>query len=158
MKIEIKLIRERMKRVLLLIVIVFFNACSLTTGAKPEISITNVQFANVTLFETSADFTIRIQNENPYEMTFEGAKHNIYLNGINVGKGLVDSSFSVPKLGTTTQTVKIHLSNISLARNIQKLVDSKEFDYKIESTLFKSGGFGLSNINITETGQFKSLY
>jgi LEA14-like dessication related protein len=147
-----------MKRFILIFILFFLNSCSLNSGAKPEITIADVKFSGVTLFETSADFTVRIQNENPFELSFEGAKHNIYLNGINVGTGLIDNSFTVPKLGTTTQTVKIHLSNLSLVRNIQKLIDAKEFDYKIESTLFKSGGFGLNNLNVTETGTFKSLY
>lgn len=147
-----------MKRILIIIILVLCSGCSLSTSAKPDISIVDVQFANVSVFETNADFTIRLQNENPYDLDFSGAKHNIYLNGINIGKGLINNSFSIPKLGTTTQVVKIHLSNLSLVRNLQKLIESKDFDYKIESTLFKSGTLGLSNVNITESGNFKTLY
>ncbi len=148
-----------MKNCFLIVFALLFSACSfLNRGEKPEISIVDVKFSEMSVFETSANFTVRIQNSNPFEMNYEGAKYNIYLNDINVGKGLVDNSFTVPKLGSITQDITIRLSNLSLIRNIQKLVDANQFEYKIESVLYKSGSLGLASVDITETGSFNTKY
>lgn len=147
-----------MKKILLIIILMQLCCCSLTTGTRPDISLVDVEFSNASIFETSANFTIRLQNENPYQMDFDGAKYNISLNNINVGKGLVDQNFTIPKLGSVTQTVTIHISNLSLLRNVQTLIDAKNFEYRVDATLFGKGGLGLNNININQSGSFKARY
>lgn len=140
---------------LLFLICISFSACSLSGGnIKPAVSIVDVQFSDLSLFEIGADFTVRVQNENPVELSFEGATHNIYLNGVNIGKGLVNESFNVPRLGTATHKVKIHVSNLSLIRNMQDFINAREYDYRIDSVLYRSGGFGIRRYNISESGRF----
>lgn len=144
-----------MRNLLATLFILFFAGCSFAgTGEKPEVSIVDVQFGDMSVFETTANFTIRVQNENPFALKFEGAAHNIYLNGINIGKGLVSEPFEVPRLGTSTHNVKIHLSNLTLIRNLQELMDAKAFQYRVDSTLYRPGVLGLSNVKVSESGQF----
>ena len=146
-----------MRKALFFIFIVFVSSCSGRAGIKPDVNLVDAQFSDVTLFETTADFVIRISNENPEPIVIDGASHDIYLNGVHIGKGLVDDKIEIPRLGTATQRVKVRISNLSLIRNMEDLIQSKNFDYKIDSTLYVPGSFGLSTYRVSQSGHFDGL-
>lgn len=145
-----------MKNISFALIILIVSSCSLNSARKPDVSIVDVRFTNATLFETTADFTVRIANPSSDELSLDGAAHDIYLNGIHVGKGLADDKINIPRLGSTTQTVSVHISNLSLLRNIQDLIDAKSFDYKIDSTLYVASLLGLSNYHVVQGGHFEN--
>lgn len=144
-----------MRNLIVLALLTFFSGCSLLSGTKPDVSIVDVQFSDVTLFETTADFVVRITNENPEELIISGASHDIYLNDIHIGKGLSDKKLNIPRLGSATQEVKVHISNLSLISHIQSLIDAKNFDYRIESTIYLDDALGLSRYHVNESGHFE---
>jgi LEA14-like dessication related protein len=115
--------------------------CSCRTGPGPAISLVNVRFAEATAFETTATFTLRLSNETPEPMQLDGGVHKIYLNGLYVGEGLNSDTLDLPRLGTATQEVTVHLNNIGMATRIKPIIESRSFDYRIKSLLYgKSPG------------------
>ena len=79
---------------------------------------------------------IRLSNEAPEARQFTGSAHKIYLNGLYVGKGLSDEAITVPRLGTVTQDITVHLSNLALAARLKSVIEGKRFDYRIQSTFY----------------------
>jgi len=99
----------------------------------PSVSLINLRFEDVTPLETTAVFTLRLSNESPQPVEIEGEVHKIYLNGLYLGKGLSDQKLEVPRLATVTHEVKVHLSNLALATRIKSIIETKTFEYRIES-------------------------
>ncbi len=99
----------------------------------PSVSLINLRFEDATALETTATFTLRLSNESPQPVPLEGEVHKIYLNGLYLGKGLSDQKVEVPRLGTVTHEVKVHLSNLALATRIKSILETKSFEYRIVS-------------------------
>jgi LEA14-like dessication related protein len=131
-----------MKRVsfLLMVLAVWLAGCSGTPG--PSVSLVSVHFQAATALETTATFTIRLSNDAPEARAFTGSAHKIYINGLYVGKGLSDTNISVPRLGTVTQDITVHLSNLALATRLKAIIEAERFDYRVISTFYGQGAFG----------------
>ena len=96
----------------------------------------NVRFTQATAFETTATFTLRLSNETPEPLQLDGGAHKIYLNGLYVGEGLSGDTLDLPRLGTATQDVTVHLSNLRMVTRIKPIIESKSFDYQIKSVVY----------------------
>ncbi len=64
--------------------------CTALHLVPPDVSLVDLEFTDLTLFETSGVFTVRLSNENPEPLAVEGGVYNLYLGGKKVGKGLSD--------------------------------------------------------------------
>jgi len=118
----------------LALLIVLLLLCGCGGGASgPSVSLVNLRFEEATALETTATFTLRLSNESPEAVQIQGEVHKIYLNGLYLGKGLNDKKMEVPRLGTATHEVKVHLSNLALATRIKSIIETKSFEYRIVS-------------------------
>lgn len=129
-----------MKTSLALLAATLLAGCSFHQG--PSVSLVNVRFQDATVLETTATFTLRLSNENPEPVNFNGGVHKIYLNGLYIGKGLSSANVTVPRLGTVTNDVTVHLSNLLLATRLKPIIEAKEFDYRITSRFYGDSTFG----------------
>ena len=109
---------------------------TLDSTVPPEVSLVDLRFENLSLFETTAVFTLRITNENPFPLVVDGAVHKIALNGHNVGKGLSNARLEVPRLATATDQVTVHIGNLPLLLSAMDISQSSEVDYSVSSTLY----------------------
>jgi len=124
----------------LFLVSLFFAGCSLfDTGPKPDVTIVNAIFTDVNLFETGMEFTVKVTNHTPQPLVIDGAVYHIYLNGIDVGTGSSGELLEIPRFGSANQTVRVGLSNLSMMGNLRSIIESKKFDYKIESEFYMKG-------------------
>jgi LEA14-like dessication related protein len=107
--------------------------------------------------EAAVVFTVRLQNATPQAVTLTGAAHKLYLNGVYVGQGLSNERVEVPRLGTTTADLTVHLSTFRLARAFYGVYRSQQADYRIVSTLYgdrsnfrtrKEGSIDLHGLNL----------
>jgi LEA14-like dessication related protein len=119
---------------LLAFLAVFLGGCQTVPG--PAVSLVNLQLTQSTAFETTAAFTLRFSNESPEPMQLTGGVYKIYVNGLYVGEGLSGEPLDLPRLGTATQEVTVHLSNLRLATRLRPILESKSFDYRIRSVLY----------------------
>jgi LEA14-like dessication related protein len=101
-----------------------------------SVSIVNVQFREATLFETTVVVTLRVNNETPDALALDGAVHKIYFDGRLIGTGLSGERLEVPRLASGTQTVSVHLRNITMALRFRSIVESESVEYKVTSDFF----------------------
>lgn len=110
--------------------------CGCRTFEPPTVSLVNAHFTQATIFETTAEFTLRLNNATPEGLILSGAAHKIYLNGLCVGDGLSNAEIEVPRLTSATQQVTVHLSNLVLATRLKPIIESRSFDYRIQSIFY----------------------
>ena len=129
-------------------------ACSLFGGTnKLDVTLVDLQFEGVTLFETSANLQLRINNPNDTPVTIDGSTHEVYVNGLYLGRGTSDEMVTVPRLNSATQSVQVKLSNLSMIGKLQSLLESKGFDYSIESAFYVKGNLGRWKVTTKEAGE-----
>lgn len=119
-----------------------------STGDAGGVSVrlANLQFTGATAFETTAVFTIRVQNETASPIRLKGAVHRVTLNGLKIGDGVTNQELEVPALSSVTQDVEVHFSNLRMATRIRGLMESQVFDYTLDSTLHGVGMFGSTRV------------
>ena len=110
------------------------------TAPRFNVSLVNVQFTDATVLESTATFTVRVNNESPESLRIDGAVHRIYLNGLYVGEGLSNETVEVPRLTSGTQRVAVHLNNILMATRVKPILETRAFDYRIKSLPYTKAG------------------
>ncbi len=153
-----------MKRIIQLasvvaLVIVASSCATIDSGAGGvQVSLVNLSARAATVLETTMMFTIRLDNENPEPIRLSGAVHKIYINGSHVGQGVLNEEIEVPRLSSTTQTFTAHLRNLSMASRIRGLIESKRFEYRIDSVLYGASGnrrMRVSNSGVLDLNDLK---
>ncbi len=119
-----------------------------STGDSGGLSVrlANLQFTGATAFETTAVFTIRVQNETASPIRLKGAVHRVTLNGLKIGDGVTNEELEIAGFSSTTQEVEVHFSNLRMATRISGLMQSQVFDYALDSTLHGVGMFGSTRV------------
>ena len=107
-----------------------------------DVNVVNLAGGNATLWETEAVVTVRLQNATPNDITVSGAAHKLYLNGTYVGQGLSSETVVVPRLGTTTQNVTVHLKNFTVLRKVLGMQEARTASYRVMSTIYGAPGGG----------------
>ena len=122
----------------------------------PSISFVNLNIEKVALLESDIRVYYRLTNEEAKSIDYSGASFKLYLNDEYVGKGLNKSNVKLSPLEEKSDSVIIHVSNISLITEIQPLIESGKFRYKLEGRFVSpssinsvysedEGGFTLPN-------------
>ena len=117
------------------------------------VSLVSIRPVQTSLFETSAELTLRFANESPRPLTLAGSTHRLYVNGTYVGRAITNEKVTIPQLGTMTQTLTAHLENLTLMKKAQELGTVPTVNYRIESRLHASGEQGGGTMAATSTGQ-----
>lgn len=142
------------KYIPVLIVCLSVAGCATLQLAPPEVTLVDLEFTDLTMFETTAEFTVRLANENPDPLNVDGGVFRLYLNGIKVGKGLSSEAVEVPGLGTATQKVVLYVNNVALVSRLASLMDNPVLNYQIKSRLFLETSYGRRRINFENSGTF----
>lgn len=105
-----------------------------------SVALADVRLEEATLWETTAHFKLRLENGTPDALGFEGGVFKIYLKGTFIGQGLTGEPIDLPRFGTVTRDVVVHLRHLSVARDIRRIIEERRLDYQIEGTLFQRVG------------------
>ena len=145
-----------MKRaaILLLTTLMATGCASLGPMTPPDVALVDIQFTDVTVFETSGEITVRLSNENQEPLAIDGAVFKLFLNGREVGKALFSERMEIPRLGTSTQQVALHVSNVALVARLAQMLEQPELDYRIRSKLFVERPYGTRRVKSDHHGTF----
>ena len=129
--------------------------CS-TMGSMEQFDVTlsNLNFTEVTVFETTLVAKLRITNPNPEAFTIEGGSFKLYLDDKKVGTGTTSESFTVERLDSYVVDVTFHINNASALLRIKDIIETKdnELSYGVRGGLFTQGAFGTKKLKIEKTG------
>ena len=128
--------------------------CTTLGLVPPDVSLVSLELGDVTLFETSGTFTVRLANENPEPLAVEGGAYNLYLGGLKVGKGLSDQRIEVPALGTATVEVELFINNLAVATRLRSMFETGVVDYRIKAKIYLRGAYGRRALTVDREGSF----
>ena len=119
----------------------------------PDVTLVDIKFEDLTLFETSGTFTVRLSNENPDPLAVDGAVYKLFLGGQKVGRALSDARVEVPRLGSTVYEVDVFINNVALVTRLLTLGQDKGLDYTIKGKLYVERPYGLKRMRFSRDGR-----
>jgi LEA14-like dessication related protein len=137
---------------LLLAAPLLLAACHAAPQALPEVSLVDVRIGDVKVLESTVRVTVRLANPNPDPIVVDGGVHKLYINGVYVGDGFVKDRVEVPRLDSITQTVSVHVENLLLLSRLRPDIESRSFDYRLDSTLYVEGA-GSHGARVSKEGR-----
>jgi LEA14-like dessication related protein len=137
----------------LLATLLTFSGCALQTVPGPDISLVDAEFVDVTLLETEIEFTIRLHNQTPTELTVNGAVYRVTLNKREIGSGSTGERLVIPPFARDEHRVRIALSNWGFINQIKTLVEAKRFDYDLDAQFYLDRA-GLRRARTEHSGRF----
>jgi LEA14-like dessication related protein len=123
----------------------------------PEFTVSDLQFGQMTVFETSATVQIRVDNPNPFPLQLHGGVHRLYINDVYLGRGFDRSTVTIDQLSTTTRPVEVHISNMALITQMQDIVLRPELSYRIESVFYRDSIGGRFEVEDSGSIEFDGL-
>lgn len=144
-------------RLCLMISITVFSVlgCSTMGSHEPlDVTLSNLNITEVTMFETTLVAKLRITNPNPEPFAIEGGSFKLYLEDKKVGTGTTSESFTVERLDSYVVDVKFHINNASALLRLKDVIETKdnEVSYGVHGGLFTQGAFGNRKLKVNKTG------
>lgn len=134
--------------------LVTLSGCaSLEPFTAPEVTLVDLRFEDLTVFETSGTFTVRLSNENPEPIVVDGAAYKLYLGGLRVGEALSDQRIELPRLGSTVYDVDVFINNVALVARLVTLGQERGLDYTIKGKLYVERPYGLRRLRFKRDGR-----
>lgn len=144
--------RKAIQPLLIALVAGTFAGCTTTLPNEPALSLVDLRIGKLTLLESDATVTLRIDNENPVPIPVQGAGVELDLDGSSVGRGVTNQAFEIPAFSSTTQAVPIHLDNLSAVRKIAAAVQNKRVAYRVKANLYTAPESKLGKLRLSHEG------
>jgi LEA14-like dessication related protein len=128
-------------------------ACAwLRPAIRTDVSLVGVRITDVDVFQTSAVFTVRIDNEEPFPVVVDGSVHRIAIDGREVGKGMLPDRIDLPRLSSVEIEVPVQISNVAVIGRIRSAIEHRSFFYRIDSTLYALWEGRSREVDVTREG------
>lgn len=132
---------------------VFLLGCASMGGEPPQVTLTNLEVVDATMFETTFKATVRITNVQPDPIEAKGMAVKLYLGGIKIGTGTSPEILQVPGLGSATTTLTLHVNNVAVLTRIKPVLDTRVIDYAMKGKLYVSRRWGTSSLKLQGAGR-----
>ncbi len=130
--------------------------CASTPSDPPlEVAVINLRFTQATMFETTAFVQLRFDNLTGSDLRVTGSSHRLTVNGLRLGRALANQGVLVPRLGSATQEVEVHLRNLALARLLHDLGQTRTASYALDGTVYVQSDHGSDrSVQVQRIGEF----
>ncbi len=130
------------------------SGCVTMAGMEPpELTLVDLAFVDATLFESTLEVTVRVTNGNPEPLTVDGLYLKLSLGGSSVGKGTSDVRVEVPRLGSETIPLTLHVSNLKVVARLRSLIEREAIDYGLDGRLYVATGSRTIRLPIEASGR-----
>lgn len=119
----------------------------------PDVTLVDLRFEDLTVFETRGAFTVRLSNENPEPLVVDGAVYKLYLGGHKVGRALSDARLEVPRLSSSVTEVEVYINNVALVTRLLTLGREQGVDYTIKGKLYVERPYGTRRLRFSRDGR-----
>jgi LEA14-like dessication related protein len=118
-----------------------------------EVTLSNLEITDVTVFESTLVAKLRITNPNPEAFTIDGGSFKLLLDDTKVGSGTASETFTVERLDSTVIDAVFHINNATALLRLQSILREEVVTYGIRGSLFTQGTFGTKKIPIEKSGR-----
>jgi len=127
--------------------------CASMGGEPPQVTLSNLEIVDATMFETTFKATVRITNVRPDPIQAKGMAIKLYLGGIKIGTGTSPEVLEVPALGSATTVLTIHVNNVAVLTRIKPILDTRVVDYAMKGKLYVDARWGTSSLKLQGSGR-----
>ena len=138
---------------LCLLTLALAGCVALEPFTAPDVTLVDIRFEDLTVFETSGTFTVRLSNENDEPMVVDGAVYKLFLGGQKVGKALTDARVEVPRLGSKVYDVDVYINNVVLVARLLTLGEESGLDYTVKGKLYVERPYGRKRLRFSRDGR-----
>lgn len=139
--------------VALVLLTLFLAGCASMGGEPPQVTLTNLEAVEATMFETTFKATVRITNVRPDPIQAKGMAIKLYLGGVKIGTGTSPEVLEVPALGSATTVLTIHVNNVAVLTRIKPILETKVIDYAMKGKLYVAARWGTSSLKLAGSGR-----
>jgi len=129
------------------------GCASMVPDERPEITLSNLEFTDATLFETTMVASVRIANPSLEPIVIEGATFKLVLDGKKVGRGMMKDSVAVEALDSHVGIVTFHVNNASALLRLRGVMDRGAVEYGIVGNLYLQRGSGTKKVKVEQGGR-----
>ena len=129
------------------------GCASMAPDERPEITLSNLELTEATLFETTMVASVRIANPSLEPIVIEGATFKLVLNGKKVGRGMMKDSVAVDALDSHIGIVTFHVNNASALLRLRGVMDRGAVEYGIVGNLYLKRGSGTQKVKVEQGGR-----
>jgi LEA14-like dessication related protein len=144
-----------MKKIVLMLISAFLlSACASDLVKRPSISVKNAEVSKVSFRESTAVFTVQVDNPNSFPIYISGVDYGLRLNGRSVADGSYNSStkISAGQSKKLEMPVKLRLADLFSMiptflreRRVQYSLDGRVKTPFIHLPFHRDGGVGVDN-------------
>lgn len=118
----------------------------------PKVSIVNIMPKDMTLMEQRFDVQLRVQNPNNVDLSINGARFDIELNGKEFGSGMSGQKITIPRFSSEVMTGEVITGLGSILRQTQGFSSgSTKVQYRLKGKAFADSP-GTFTIPLEDTG------
>ncbi len=132
-------------------------ACTSLGGLEPpDLTLTDLELTDATLFETSLHATVRIVNPNPDPLEVDGMAVRLYVDGLKVGKAVSSARVTVPRLGSVTVPLELYVNNVALLTRLKPVLESRSLAWALKGKLYLVTSYGTKGLGLSSEGVLKA--
>ena len=136
------------------LILIALTGCTSIGLEPPDLTLVNLQLAEVTVLESSGVVTVRIANSNPDPLQVDGLALNLKLDGRRIGKVLSAERLEIPRLSTATLDAELHVSHLAVLTLVQQIMESESMSYGLSGKLYVITDYGRRSLRLERTGFF----
>ncbi|MEN8163117.1 MAG: LEA type 2 family protein [Acidobacteriota bacterium] len=138
----------------LVLVLVLVSGCvSIPPDERPEVTLSNLELTEATLFETTMVAAVRISNPALDPIVVDGASFKLVLDGKKVGRGMMKDAVTVDGLDSRIGSVTFHVNNASALLRLRDLMEQRAVGYGIVGHLYLQRGTGTTKVKVEQNGR-----
>ncbi len=139
---------------LALTVVLLISGCTtMPPEERPEITVSNIEMTEATLFETTMVVAVRISNPSMTPIVIEGASFKLVLDGKKVGRGMMKEEVRVDSLDSGLGSAVFYINNASALLRLRDIMERKAIGYGIVGHLYLQRGSGTTKIKVEQLGR-----
>jgi len=144
--------KRRLSIMLVMIMAIMLSACSSGPVQKPNISVRYAEISKLSFTQSSATFTIRVDNPNAFPIFLSGVDYGMSLNGHLVADGSYAASTKIPAGGSKRLDMPVKIRIAEILTLIPSFLSQGQVKYdlvgKVRTPLIslpfkKTGGIGV---------------
>ncbi|MEM6797201.1 MAG: LEA type 2 family protein [Acidobacteriota bacterium] len=123
-----------------------------STLEPPDVTLVALGLTEITMLETTGEVSIRLTNPHPDPLEVDGAEFKLYLDGLRVGRVLIDEKATIPRLGTEVLDGKLFINNLTVVTRLNSILENERFSYRMNGRVFLAGDFGRRSVRLERRG------
>jgi LEA14-like dessication related protein len=139
--------------VVAMVAMMSFGCASMAPDERPEITLSNLELTEATLFETTMVAAVRISNPGMKPIVVEGASFKLVLDGKKVGRGMMKDPVAVEGLDSAIGRVVFHLNNAVALLRLRQVMENRTVSYGIEGHLYLQQGSRSTKVKVEQMGR-----